>query len=159
MDLRHLFTETYVHMPPANVLADLAEADAARKSSDGLHSIAEVLAHMEFWQAWFLKRCRGEAIPMIESAALGWPAAPPDDWLSLRDRFLAGLNSAVAFAGDPSQLDERITPAIEFPSLASYTVRDALVHVAAHNSHHLGQIITFRQLMGIWPPASGSWTW
>ncbi len=52
-----------------------------------------------------------------------------------------------------------ITPPIEFGPLASYTVRDALVHVAQHNSHHLGQVILLRQLMALWPPPSGSWTW
>jgi hypothetical protein len=35
----------------------------------------------------------------------------------------------------------------------------ALVHVANHNAHHLGQIVLLRQLMGRWPPPSGSWTW
>ena len=61
--------------------------------------------------------------------------------------------------GQPDLLEETIYPALEFPPLASYTVRDALVHVANHNSHHLGQIITLRQLMGAWPPPGGGWTW
>ena len=33
---------------------------------------------------------------------------------------------------------EPVSPPIEFPPLANYTVGDALVHVATHNSHHLG---------------------
>jgi len=52
-----------------------------------------------------------------------------------------------------------LTPAIEFPSLAHYSRRDVLVHVATHNAHHLGQVILLRQLLGVWPPPSGSWTW
>jgi uncharacterized damage-inducible protein DinB len=40
-----------------------------------------------------------------------------------------------------------------------YTTRDALVHVAHHNAYHLGQIVSLRQAMGVWPPASGGWTW
>jgi uncharacterized damage-inducible protein DinB len=52
-----------------------------------------------------------------------------------------------------------VTPAIEFPPLAHHTVREALVHVAMHNAHHLGQVITLRQLLGAWPPPAGSYTW
>jgi hypothetical protein len=28
-----------------------------------------------------------------------------------------------------------------------------------HSSHHLGQIITIRQLLGLWPPPGGTLTW
>jgi uncharacterized damage-inducible protein DinB len=52
-----------------------------------------------------------------------------------------------------------VSPPIEFPPLASYSIGDVLVHVATHNSHHLGQVIVLRQLMGKWPPPAGSWTW
>lgn len=159
MDIRHLLVETYTHMPPAQIVEDIAEADAMRTVSETVHSIAEILAHMEFWQDWFLKRCRGEASPMVQSAALGWPSVPDGDWQALRDRFLNGLNVAVQFAEDPVRLQQPLTPAIEFPPLASYTVGDALIHMAGHNSHHLGQIITLRQVMGSWPPGSGSFTW
>jgi uncharacterized damage-inducible protein DinB len=52
-----------------------------------------------------------------------------------------------------------VTPAIEFPPLADYTIRDAMVHVGVHTAHHLGQVVVLRQLMGLWPPPAGSWTW
>jgi uncharacterized damage-inducible protein DinB len=159
MNIRHLLVETYAYMPPANILADVSEAEAMRKVSQTVHSIAEIVAHIEFWQDWFLKRSRGEAIPMIQSAALGWPAASNEGWPALRERFLAGLNTAASLADDTQRLEQRIAPEIEFPPLGEYTLADVLVHIAAHNAHHLGQIITLRQLMGKWPPSSGSWTW
>ena len=43
--------------------------------------------------------------------------------------------------------------------MANYTVQQALAHIAVHNAHHLGQVVTLRQLMGQWPPPAGSWTW
>lgn len=70
-------------------------------------------------------------------------------------RFVSGLDAAAL----DSVGDRVIAPAIEFPPLAGYTVRDALVHIAQHNSHHLGQVILLRQIMGRWPPPSGAWTW
>jgi uncharacterized damage-inducible protein DinB len=54
---------------------------------------------------------------------------------------------------------EPITPPVEYLPLATYVVRDAIEHTAAHTSHHLGQVILLRQMLGAWPPPSGSYTW
>ena len=59
-------------------------------------------------------------------------------------RFLTTLNRAVAL-GDDRRLASRLVPAIEFPPLANYTIRDAIVHMGTHNAHHLGQVIILRQ--------------
>jgi uncharacterized damage-inducible protein DinB len=96
---------------------------------------------------------------MVASAASGWPTVVPGTWTDVRERFLAGLERAAALGGPAEAPDRPLDPPIEFPLLARYTLRDALVHVANHNAHHLGQIIVLRQLMGLWPPPSGSWTW
>ena len=34
-----------------------------------------------------------------------------------------------------------------------------ILQAAMHSGHHLGQIITMRQLMGLWPPPGGTITW
>jgi uncharacterized damage-inducible protein DinB len=83
----------------------------------------------------------------------------PGSWPALHRQFLSTLERAAALGDDVDRLASPITPALEFPPLAHYTVRDALVHVANHNAHHLGQVIILRQVMGLWPPPSGSWTW
>lgn len=157
MNLTHLLTDTYVHMPPAQMLAGLSEADAESRTGQAPHSIAEIVAHLDFWQNWFLKRCRGEAEPMASSAALGWPGVAPGQWPAIHDRFLAGLQQATELTSGDVRI--RVQPPIEFPPLGEYTVEDALVHVAVHNAHHLGQVVLLRQMLGLWPPASGSWTW
>ena len=159
MDLRSLLVETHAHMPPAHILGDVPEPDATRHFSNIPHSIADIVAHMDFWQSWFLRRCRGESAPMAASALLGWPNVAEGGWTALRERFVSGTEEAAALASQADLLEQLVHPAIEFPPLAGYKVRDALVHVASHNSHHLGQIIILRQLMGSWPPPSGSWTW
>src|SRR5687768_14898566 len=51
MNLSHLLVDTFVHMPPAQMLADLTEADAARKPEGAPHSIVEIIAHLDFWQS------------------------------------------------------------------------------------------------------------
>lgn len=156
MDLNHLLVQTFVHIPPASAISDLSDADAMRRLA-GSHSIAEIVAHMDYWQGWFLKRCQGQAEPMASSAAQGWPEVPDGAWSQLRERFLAGAARAAEFTAEAQA--GPVSPPIEFPPLAHYTIGNAMFHVAQHNSHHIGQIVTLRQVMGLWPPAAGSWTW
>lgn len=159
MDATELLISPVAHMPPAGVLDGLSGEQAAARVPGVSHSAVEILAHMVFWQSWFLERCRGFGTPPAASASLGWPAATAGDWEPLRGQFLAGLEQAREIGtGETSRL-RRIDPPIEFPPLANYCLADAVTHIAIHNSHHLGQIITIRQILGAWPPPGGSFTW
>ena len=155
MNARALLIDTYHHMPPGSALQQLGASDAERRVEGGPHSIAEIVAHMAFWQDWFCLRCEGVA-ELMASAIRGGPAVAPGAWPEVRDRFAAGLERAASFE---DRSDRLVAPAIDFPPLGHYTIREAIVHIAQHNSHHLGQVILLRQLMGLWPPPSGSWTW
>jgi uncharacterized damage-inducible protein DinB len=159
MAIRDMLLDTFVHMPPAHALGDLDADDAVRVPAEGLHSIAALLGHMEYWQAWLLDRIEGQSRAMPASAADGWPVVTAGDWLHLLGRFEGGVARAAALGSDADRLDAPLSPAIEFPPLAHYTVRDALVHLAQHNSHHLGQVVSARQVLELWPPRAGSWTW
>ena len=156
MNGRELLIDTLPHIPPAHALEQLGTADAERRLAGAGHSIAEIVAHMSFWQDWFCRRCDGVGEPMPAPAARGWPDVRSGSWPDVHARFAAGLECGAALV---DRRDHVITPAIEFAPLAGYTVRDALVHIAQHNSHHLGQVILLRQLMALWPPPAGSWTW
>ena len=146
-------------MPPARVLEGLSSTDAAERFAGSSHSIVEIVAHMVYWQSWLLQRCHGVSIPPASTAALGWPAVGADDWKRTSEQFLTGLDQALETALDPSAGVRPIDPPIEFPPLANYKVSDAITHIAIHNAHHLGQVITLRQIMGVWPPPEGSYTW
>ena len=144
-------------LPPESILDGLDTAMAERRAAPDGHSIAEIVAHLAYWQDWFFDRINGTPTPMPPAAAEGWPAVAPDSWPDLRQRFLNRLEQLAGVADGTT--DTRLSPPLEFPPLAHYTVADALVHVATHNSHHLGQVIMLRQLQNAWPPPSGSWTW
>ena len=122
-------------------------------------AVSGLVAHMDFWQQWFLRRCRGVAVPMAGRAADGWPEVTAAGWGALLARFEDGLRETAALGDDAEALRRPITPAIEMPAMAHYTRHDALVHIAQHNSHHLGQVVSARQFLGLWPPRAGSWTW
>jgi uncharacterized damage-inducible protein DinB len=156
MDAREWLIETRAHIPPGHALEQLTTDEAERRLPGTSHSIADLVAHMAFWQEWFCRRCEGVADPIVAPAALGWPAVTPGSWPEVHRRFAAGLERAAALA---DRGDRVIEPAIEFPPLAHYTIHDAIVHMAQHNSHHLGQVVLLRQLMARWPPPAGSWTW
>jgi uncharacterized damage-inducible protein DinB len=158
MDVRHLLVDTHTHLPPAATLAGLTATDAARRVGGVPHSIAEIVAHMAFWQDWFRRRAEGDAEPMAATAALGWPSVAETAWPEVRDGFLAGLE-ALARVVEQLDPDAPIAPALEFPLLAGYTARDVWEHVGQHNAHHMGQVVIRRQSLGLWPPPAGSSTW
>jgi uncharacterized damage-inducible protein DinB len=157
MNLREFLTSPVAYLAPANTIDGLAAVDAERRHAGVEHSIAQIVAHLAFWQAWFYARCTGEAQPMVSSASAGWPPVQPASWPELREGFLEGVGALAKLADGDVTLP--IAPAIEFPPLANYTISDALVHVGTHNAHHLGQVIVLRQLQGSWPPPAGSYTW
>jgi uncharacterized damage-inducible protein DinB len=159
MSVRELLIDTLAHIPPGSALERLTPEEAERRVPGATHSIAEIVAHMNFWATWFCDRCDGTRAPMVTSAAMGWPEVAPRSWPVIQGQFLSTLERAVAIGHDPARLESRVTPAIEFPPLARMTIHDALVHVSTHNAHHLGQVIILRQLMGLWPPPAGSYTW
>lgn len=159
MDAHELLVAPVAYMAPAKVLQGLAAEQAGARAPGAPHSVAEIVAHMIFWQSWFLERCAGVDAPPPASASLGWPAVSADRWDSLREQFTTDLDRALQLAADPGVCARPIDPAIEFPPLANYTIGDAITHIAVHNAHHLGQIVTLRQIQGNWPPPDGSYTW
>ena len=157
--MREFIVDTIAYLSPSHAVEGLETADAERTVEGTNHSIAEIVAHIDFWQRWFIDRCEGVNAPMVGTAAEGWPSVPQGAWPEVRARFLEALERAAALGTNEAGLAAPLAPPIEFPPLAGYTVRDALVHVATHNAHHLGQVIVLRQMLGTWPPPAGSWTW
>ncbi|MBL8175415.1 MAG: DinB family protein [Bryobacterales bacterium] len=156
MPAHDLLVSPIEYLAPEKLLDGLTAAQAAERIANAPHTIVEILAHLDFWQRWFLDRCQGTPTSVPEHAAPGWPAAAAADWEPLRTSFLNGLAQAAAL--DPLA-PKPVTPPIELPFMAHYTIGDVITHLAIHNAHHLGQIATLRQLQGSWPPPAGSWTW
>jgi uncharacterized damage-inducible protein DinB len=158
VDIREFLIEPTAYIPPARALEGLSSADAERRIPGANHSVAEVVAHMTYWLDWFIRRCEGEAVPAPVHADLGWPAIARGSWPEHQAQFFATLDRAAGLS-QRARFDEPISPPLEFPPISHYRIRDAVVHMASHNAHHLGQVIVLRQLLGTWPPPGGSWTW
>ena len=134
MHLREFLSSPLTHLPPDKALDGLDPELATAHVPGAPHSIAEVVAHMAFWQDWFYARCTGNAVPMVGSAAAGWPAVTTDAWPTIRSQFLERLEQ-LASLSDGDVL-KPVQPPIEFPPIATYTIGAALTHVATHNAHH-----------------------
>ena len=101
MSFNELLVSPFAYAPPAHLLEGLSDAEAVKKLDGTPHTVAEIVAHMAFWQEWFLDRCRGAAAPMAEHAAAGWPGAPAGSWDETRGRFLEGLRQAASMGAHP----------------------------------------------------------
>jgi hypothetical protein len=145
----------------AAAVLDGLTADQAQAKPHGLpHSIAEIVAHMCYWQEWFNGCAVAGFTGIAEHAADGWPAVPPDGWEATRTRYLHSVEAAKRIAAESDSLgDPLLPPGVQIPALAKESHGSGILQAAVHSGHHLGQIITMRQLMGLWPPPAGTLTW
>jgi uncharacterized damage-inducible protein DinB len=149
-----------VFLEPAAVLDGLMSEQADAKPHNLPHSIAEIVAHLCYWQEW-MNRCATTGFSGLPPhAADGWPAVPAGRWDSLRMRYLHSIEEAKRIAAESDSLGHHLLPpGVQDPFFAKASLGSGIVHTALHNAHHLGQIITLRQLIGSWPPPGGSMTW
>ena len=149
-----------VHLDPAAILDGLSDAQAHTKPHGLPYAIADLVAHMCFWQEWF-NACLVSGFTGIPQHSVdGWPAAPAGGWDALRERYVRSIDEAKRITTESDSLADSLLPSdANIASLARESRGSALLRGAMHNSHHLGQIITMRRLMGLWPPPGGTITW
>ncbi|PNY82357.1 DinB family protein [Deinococcus koreensis] len=139
---------------PANVsweraLEGLGAEDAMRVPAALPHSAAQIVAHVQFWQAWLLGVIAGNDPAPPEHASGGWPE--PGEWEALRATFLrdsAALRERARDEGFVQTLDRQGRP---------HGV--TLSNFAGHSIYHLGQVVSVRRALGLWPPPGGGDTW
>jgi hypothetical protein len=164
------------------VLAKQLEATVARRTHDEIlrnvppaargvqpeglpdaYSPWQILEHMRVSQADYLHYC---VDPDYDAPAWPddyWPAtvAPPrvEDWDESLAQFRSDLQDLKELVHDPSvDLSGTIPHVDEIQARevdASYhgsTYAEEIAAIADHNAYHLGQFVTVRRLLGVWPP-------
>lgn len=145
---------------PAAVLEGLTGEQATMRPPGAPHSIAEITAHICYWQDFFNRIALEGFTGAPAHAAEGWPPCEAEEWPALRDRFLAVVAQSRQIARKCSGLDQKLLPeGLEIPFLNHDTRGTGVLHGAIHSAHHLGQIVLLRQIMGLWPPPAGPLTW
>ena len=149
-----------VHLGPAAIVDGLTDDQAHAKPHGFPHSIAEIVAHICHWQEWFNDAIVNGFTGIAKHAVDGWPTVPDGGWDSVRARFLRSIDEAKRLAVQSASLgDPLLPPGVQIASLAKESHGSGILLGALHNGHHLGQIITLRQLMGLWPPPGGTISW
>src|SRR4030095_14209076 len=161
VDDRNLLTSVLngegIYLAPAAILDGLTDEQAHAKPQGLPHSIAEIVAHLCYWQQWWNGCAETGFSAIAQHAADGWPAVAADGWGAVYMRYRGALEEAKRIAAESGSLQNPILPpGVHIPGLARESRGSGILHAAVHNSHHLGQIITMRQLMGLWPPPAGT---
>jgi uncharacterized damage-inducible protein DinB len=162
-ELEQVLIGDSAHTPPANLLENLASDFAHRSINGAPHTIYEELWHIAFWQQLTLDWVGGIETPVPDHASAGFPTqsdADHEDWDRLQQRFFQGCQEAVAVTQDLSRLNAEIRcPSRPGMPVRVMTVRDQLESLGAHNAYHFGRIVLLRQLLGVWPPPAGGYSW
>ena len=162
-ELEQVLTGDSAHTPPAIILQGLPDEAAHRAVAGAPRSIYEELWHIAFWQQITLDWVLGIETPYPVNALDGFPTVADRDgesWEQLRQRYFATSREAAAAACDASRLEVEVRcPSRPGLPVRVMTVREQLESLGAHNAYHFGRIVLLRQLLGLWPPPSGGFTW
>jgi len=162
-ELAQALTAESAHAAPDHILEALPDELAKRTVHGAPRTIYEELWHLAFWQQMTLDWISGIETPYPAKTSDPFPTEEQsvgESWPHLCRRFLEGAQQAASVAGDAA----RLANIVRCPSRPGYpmrlmSVQDQLISLAAHNAYHFGRIVLLRQLLGVWPPPSGTFSW
>ena len=149
---------TVARRPPGEILRAVP-LGSRRVQPDGLpeaYSLWQILEHLRICQADYLDYCVNPDYTLPTWPADYWSdtVAPPstDAWGNSLKQFRDGLQSVKQLVNDP---DIKIGGPIPHADGAAYhgtTYASEIAAIADHNAYHLGQVVTVRRLLDVWPP-------
>ena len=148
--LKFSLTGEHIHVNPLKAVANLTPEMAAKLPENSERSCWHILHHIVFWQDLMLEALRKKKeVPWPKNNEPSWAAkisTKDSDWTALVDRFKSGLDEALKMTEDIESQEH--LPA--WPKVPAY---QALMVFGQHNAYHLGQIVTTRHALGLWPPS------
>lgn len=134
--------------------AGIGAAQAAGVPGERMNSIWAVVNHIWFWNEVPMRKLRGEEVAPSELGAPDWSGWPPigdpaDEgaWQAARERAMAAVNAHAAAIAE-------LSPAAIAADLPGWGPAWAVIQgMMAHNSYHIGEIVTLRHLQGLWVDA------
>jgi uncharacterized damage-inducible protein DinB len=136
------FAEAVAHMPPAR----------RGEQPDALpYSAWELVEHLRRAQHDILDYCRPPDYEAPEWPDAYWPEAPAPPSAEAWDDAVAQFKHDRAALSD-LVTDETVDLYDTVPASDEHTyLREAML-VADHNAYHIGQLVTLRRQLGLWPP-------
>jgi uncharacterized damage-inducible protein DinB len=158
-DHQELLRGRGAHADPVACVEGLSAEVAGRSLPGTVHTIWELVWHMNYWMDYELASMEGTEPRYPVHASESWPTtpAPPTGaaWLEETTRFRRHIDLLHDWARRAA-LGEgtRVIHAAKDESLQL-----VLWQMVAHNSYHTGQVALLRRAFGFWPPAAGGDTW
>lgn len=137
------------HGPPlAELLDDVAAAEAAAHPVAGAHSIWELVGHLTTWTNTVRLRLEGHAVEPDESDNFPAPAAvTPAAWSAACDAVL-DAHEALARAVE-ALADDRLETTVPGQRYTAYVMTHGAVQ---HTLYHAGQIAILKRALGTTAP-------
>jgi len=130
-------------VPVNNSLQGLTVEQANWKPNDSSHSIAQLAAHLLFWNKNQLDKFKGNKEDAFDgNNEKTFATLTADEW-----------QSTVKQLDDVLTDWEKIVATTEEATLVKWY--DAVSHISTHNAYHTGQILYVRKLQGSWNPDKG----
>lgn len=152
-------TATVARRSADEILRDVPPS-ARGVQPDGLpetYSLWQILEHIRVSQADYLGYCTNPDYTFPAWPDDYWPdtVAPPSEaaWQESLDRFRADLQAVKELVNDPSIDIGGAIPHASGESYHSTQYADEVAAIADHNAYHLGQFVTVRRLLNVWPPS------
>ena len=125
-----------------------SDAKAGASTGAQMHSVAQLVAHLVFWNERALAQIKHQPLPKFsgnnEESFVGYDVnqITAAEWSALTARLDHCL----------SDYDQWIQSATDAQLAASAS---AIAHISSRNAYHTGEIVYVRKLQGSWDPSKG----
>ncbi len=116
------------------------------------YSVWELVEHIRRAQHDILVYCRNASYEMPDWPGDYWPEAPAPSRPAAWDESVAQVEEERDALCDFARNDD-VDLYDTVPSSDEHTYLRELLLVADHNAYHVGQIVTVRRQLGLWPPS------
>ena len=133
----------HIHVDPMVAIEGLSEGDALKQPFPGGRSSLELLFHIVFWLEYSLDLMSG-TVGDYEKG-MDWDTGE-SSWVDLVDKFSKDMSrlESIATSWD---LNEEVKISDDLITCVGAEVLGTI----QHTSYHLGQIVSARRALGLWP--------
>jgi len=150
-----LLTARQAHCTFEEAVAEMPLDKRGKRPEELPYSVWELVEHVRFAQRDILDYCRDSEYKAPDWPDAYWPdskgPSSPEAW----HRAISGVEEDRDALCDLIR-SERLDLYDTVPSSDDNTFLRECLLVADHNAYHIGQIVTVRRQLGVWPPGSDS---
>ena len=134
-----------------DAVKEISAEEAIWKPDADVHSVFEIITHINYWNERWLRRFKGEEVGSSDMEIAETFEAGEKAWEAAFEKFKAIMSEWKALLENADDA--------KFSELVSAKIPDEwaspIAHMNIHNAYHLGQIILVRKLHGSWDSSLG----